>query len=86
MDVILENKIIEKTADETIDLAVRVALAIKTEGVVSAPLEGIEKVIVRDNALGGDKYLSIYFAGPIERRVEQRKPLPFYVPIMSVLK
>ena len=65
MDVILENKIIEKTADETIDLAVRVALAIKTEGVVSAPLEGIEKVIVRDNALGGDKYLSIYFAGPI---------------------
>ncbi len=49
---------------DAIERAIRAALAIKTEGVVSAPLEGISKVITRDDGQGGE-YLSIYFAGPI---------------------
>lgn len=65
MDEVLEGKFPDVPKEELIERAVRVALAIKTEGVVSAPLEGIGKVIVRNNPLGGTPYLSIYFAGPI---------------------
>lgn len=65
MDWLIDDKLGEFTRDEKVDLAIRLALAIKTEGVVSAPLEGIAKVIIRENKLGGDPYLSLYFAGPI---------------------
>ena len=65
MDWVLEGKFGELAPDEAIDRAIRVALAIKTEGVVSAPLEGIAKVIIRQNKLGGKPYLALYFAGPI---------------------
>jgi len=44
--------------------AVRSALAVLTEGIVSAPLEGIAGVKIKDN-FDGTKYLAIYFAGPI---------------------
>lgn len=46
------------------DQALRTALAILTEGVVAAPLEGIAKVKIKQNF---DKtwYLAVYFAGPI---------------------
>ncbi|MHA1715454.1 MAG: DNA polymerase II large subunit [Promethearchaeota archaeon] len=63
----IAEEIVNKTRDESIekaaDLAIRCALAIKTEGVVSAPLEGISKIVVKEYQ--GSKYLSIYFAGPI---------------------
>ncbi len=65
MDLIIEGKFGKASNNELADLAIRVALAIKTEGVVSAPLEGISKVIIRDNKIGGKPYLSLYFAGPI---------------------
>ncbi len=66
MDWVIEGKFGNNTEpNTTVDLAIRVALAIKTEGVVSAPLEGIAKVIIRENNLGGKPYLAIYFAGPI---------------------
>jgi DNA polymerase II large subunit len=65
MDMVLEGKFGEITKEEAVDLAIRVALAIKTEGVVSAPLEGIGKIIIRDNKTGGEPYLALYFAGPI---------------------
>ncbi len=65
MDQILEGKFGELPKNEKVDLAIRVALAIKTEGVVSAPLEGIAKIIVRENKTGGQPYLALYFAGPI---------------------
>ncbi|MDR3063167.1 MAG: DNA polymerase II large subunit, partial [Methanobrevibacter sp.] len=42
----------------------RAALAILTEGVVAAPLEGIAGVKIKDNS-DGTKYLAVYFAGPI---------------------
>ncbi|MHA1610639.1 MAG: DNA-directed DNA polymerase II large subunit, partial [Promethearchaeota archaeon] len=65
MDWLIDDKLGTFTPDEKVDRAIRLSLAIKTEGVVSAPLEGIAKVVIRDNKLGGDPYLSLYFAGPI---------------------
>ncbi len=49
----------EKAADK----AVRVALAILTESITAAPLEGISKVRIRGS--GPDRYLALYLAGPI---------------------
>ncbi len=46
------------------DQALRTALAILTEGVVAAPLEGIAKVKIKKN-FDGSNYLAVYFAGPI---------------------
>ena len=53
-----------KGLEETFEQALRTSLAILTEGVVAAPLEGIAKVKIKKNT---DKsaYLAIYFAGPI---------------------
>jgi DNA polymerase II large subunit len=44
--------------------ALRSALAVWTEGVVAAPIEGIADVKVNQNP-DGSQYLSIYFSGPI---------------------
>lgn len=44
--------------------ALRTALAIITEGVTVAPIQGITKIAFKEN-LDRSKYLSIYFAGPI---------------------
>jgi len=62
---ILDKKIGNiETLEARVDRAIRVGLAIKTMGVVSAPLEGISKILIRKDNLGR-KYLSLYFAGPI---------------------
>ena len=50
--------------EENADQALRTALAILTEGVVAAPLEGISQVKIKDNP-DGSKYVAVYFAGPI---------------------
>ncbi|MFC7155862.1 DNA-directed DNA polymerase II large subunit [Halomarina halobia] len=44
--------------------AVRTAVALLTEGVVAAPIEGIDRVEVNDND-DGTEYVSVYYAGPI---------------------
>ena len=54
----------ETTLQEKLDLAVRVGLAIVTEGVTIAPLQGISEVKIKKNS-DGSEYLSISFAGPI---------------------
>jgi DNA polymerase II large subunit len=46
------------------DQAVRTALAILTEGITAAPLQGVTKVISKQN-LDRTGYLAVYFAGPI---------------------
>ena len=46
------------------DQGLRTALAIITEGVVAAPLEGISGVKIKNNS-DGTKYVAVYFAGPI---------------------
>jgi len=62
---ILDKKIgdIDKL-EARVERAIRVGLAVKTMGVVSAPLEGISKIKIRTDQQG-NKYLSLYFAGPI---------------------
>jgi DNA polymerase II large subunit len=50
----------ERAADQ----AIRTALAILTEAVTIAPLEGIPKVVIKQNP-DKTKFLSVYFAGPI---------------------
>lgn len=53
-----------KSREDAIDRAVRVGLAVLTEGILVAPLEGIAGVKVGMNS-DGSEYLSISFAGPI---------------------
>jgi DNA polymerase II large subunit len=50
----------EKAADQ----AIRTALAIMTEGVTVAPIEGLPKIVIKQNP-DRTQYLSLYFAGPI---------------------
>lgn len=64
IDEILEGKYENKGKEELAEQAVRTGLAIETQGVVAAPIEGINKVSIEKNP-DGTSYLSIYFAGPI---------------------
>jgi len=65
IDWILKGTYLKDLDDqEKIEQALRTALAILTEGVVSAPLEGISKVTIEKNP-DGSRYLAVYFAGPI---------------------
>ena len=49
---------------EAAEQAIRTALAILTEGITAAPLQGVEHVAIKENP-DKTKYLAIYFAGPI---------------------
>ncbi len=62
---ILDKKIGNiQSLEARVERAIRTGLAIKTMGVVSAPLEGISKIMVRKDQYGKE-YLSLFFAGPI---------------------
>lgn len=60
----IAKKMTDKTKEEALDQAIRTGLAILTEGVLVAPLEGIADVKLGRNADGTD-YADVYFAGPI---------------------
>jgi len=51
-------------AQAAAEQAVRTALAILTEGITAAPLQGVARVAIKEN-LDKSKYLAVYFAGPI---------------------
>ncbi len=53
-----------KKKEDALEQAIRTGLAVLTEGVLVAPLDGISDVKIKKNFNGSD-YLSIYFAGPI---------------------
>jgi len=55
-----EDRAPEKLAEQ----AIRTALAIFTEGLTAAPIQGIAQVKIKKNA-DQTRYLGIYFAGPI---------------------
>jgi len=63
-DDFVARKFGEKDIMEVLDHAIRVAMALLTEGVVSAPTEGIAKVALGKND-DGSQYLMIFYAGPI---------------------
>ncbi|MFB6310524.1 MAG: DNA polymerase II large subunit [Salinirussus sp.] len=48
----------------TIEEAVRTAVALLTEGVVAAPIEGIDRVELLEND-DGTEFVNVYYAGPI---------------------
>lgn len=54
----------DSTLEQRLDNAVRVGLAIVTEGVTIAPLQGISSVTIKKNKDGTD-YLSVSIAGPM---------------------
>ncbi len=56
--------IADATLEQKLDLAVRVGLAIVTEGVTIAPLQGISEVKIKKNK-DGSEYLSVSIAGPM---------------------
>ncbi len=53
-----------KKTEEALDQAIRTGLAILTEGVLVAPLEGIAEVRIGTNK-DGSNYVDLYFSGPI---------------------
>jgi DNA polymerase II large subunit len=52
------------TVEFAIERAVRLGLAVLTEGILVAPLEGITNVSINRNPDGSD-YLAVFFSGPI---------------------
>ncbi|WP_457752297.1 DNA-directed DNA polymerase II large subunit [Thermococcus sp.] len=67
VDEIIEGKFGDLGSKERYaEQAVRTALAILTEGIVSAPLEGIADVKIKRNTWADNsEYLALYYAGPI---------------------
>jgi len=61
---IVYGKFVHMNPQEAAQQAIRTALAIFTEGITAAPLQGIAQVLIKSN-LDRTKYLAIYFAGPI---------------------
>jgi len=61
VDEILDGKY---PCENKIEQAIRTSLAILTEGVVAAPIEGISKVVIEKN-FDNTSYLAVHFAGPI---------------------
>jgi DNA polymerase II large subunit len=54
----------EKEPERLAEQAIRTALAIFTEGLTAAPIQGIAHVKIKKNA-DQTRYLAVYFAGPI---------------------
>ncbi len=63
-DDFVQKRFGETNREEILDHAIRTAMALLTEGVVSAPTEGIAKIGLGKND-DGTEYLKIYYAGPI---------------------
>ena len=53
-----------ETREGKVEGAVRTAVALLTEGVVAAPIEGIDRVELRGND-DGTEFIAVYYAGPI---------------------
>jgi len=63
IDMLLRGVFGNYSRDQLAEIAVRLSVAVLTEGMTVAPVEGIRKVIIKRGKYG--EYLSIYYAGPI---------------------
>jgi DNA polymerase II large subunit len=63
-EIVKEKKYKFEKIEDALDQAIRTGLAILTEGVLVAPLEGIAEVRLGKNSDGTD-YVDLYFSGPI---------------------
>jgi len=61
---ISQGKLVQGTEEQLAELAIRSSLAVITESITAAPIEGIAKVKIKQNDDGSD-YLAVYYAGPI---------------------
>ncbi len=61
---IVYGKFDHMDARDAAEQAIRTALAILTEGITAAPLQGVSRVTIKHN-LDRTRYLAIYFAGPV---------------------
>ena len=61
---IVSGKFGQMDPEKAAEQAIRTALAIFTEGLTAAPIQGIAQVKIKTNA-DRTRYLAIYFAGPI---------------------
>ncbi len=61
---IVEGKFGQMEPEPAAEQAIRTALAIFTEGLTAAPIQGVAQVKIKTN-LDRSRYLAIYFAGPI---------------------
>ena len=53
-----------ESRDEAVEMAIRASVALLTEGVVAAPIEGIAKITIEKND-DGTEFIRIFYAGPI---------------------
>ena len=60
----ITNQTLPSDKIKRMEQAVRTGLALVTEGVVSAPIEGISRISIRKNP-DGSEYIAVGFAGPI---------------------
>ena len=63
-EIVKDKKYNFKRDEDALDQAVRTGLAILTEGVLVAPLEGIAEVKLGNNK-DGTRYVDLFFSGPI---------------------
>jgi DNA polymerase II large subunit len=61
---IVKGKFGQMDAREAAEQAIRTALAILTEGITAAPVQGVARIEIKSNP-DRTKYLAIYYAGPI---------------------
>ena len=61
---IVDGKFGQMEPEPAAEQAIRTALAIFTEGLTAAPIQGVAQVKIKTN-LDRSRYLAIYFAGPI---------------------
>ncbi|MGC8584781.1 MAG: DNA polymerase II large subunit [Thermoplasmata archaeon] len=65
--IMIAREISKKFSDsreKAIEYGIRVGLAVVTEGVLVAPIDGITQIKIKKN-VDGSEYLSIYYSGPI---------------------
>ncbi|OYT34500.1 MAG: DNA polymerase II large subunit [Candidatus Aenigmarchaeota archaeon ex4484_52] len=63
-DIASQKYVKFKTKQKALELALRVSLGYLTQGVVTAPLEGLTEVKLKQNA-DGSQYAAVYYSGPI---------------------
>ncbi len=61
---ICDQKLIKGSKEILAEQALRTSLAVITESITAAPIEGIAKVKIKQNDDGTD-YLAVYYSGPI---------------------
>jgi DNA polymerase II large subunit len=74
-------KLPAKSREFAIERALRLGLAVLTEGILVAPLEGIAGASVGRNS-DGSEYLSVFYSGPIrsDRRCREARTWPCEIP------